>query len=67
MSTYESDNNIKIIGKDKRKAEHSLVSELIEFEDIIQVRQIWYIFSMIKYKNIKKTNKNIDILYIIYI
>lgn len=40
MSTYESDNNIKIIGKDKRKAEHSLVSELIEFEDIIQVRQI---------------------------
>lgn len=42
MSTYESDNIIKIIGKDKRKSEHSLVSELIEFEDVIQVQQIWY-------------------------
>ena len=40
MSTYESDNIIKIIGKDKRKSEHSLVSELIDFEYVIQVQQI---------------------------
>lgn len=40
MSTYQNDNIIKIIGKDKRKAEHSLVSELIEFEDVIQVQQL---------------------------
>lgn len=40
MSTYEEDNKIKIIGKDKSKAEHSLVPELIEFEDVVQVQQI---------------------------
>ena len=39
MSTYEDDNKIKIIGKDKRKSEHSLVPELIEFENVVQVQQ----------------------------
>ena len=40
MSTYEADNKFKIIGKDKRKSEHSLVPELIEIEDVIQVQQV---------------------------
>ena len=40
MSTYEEDNKIKIVGKDKRKSEHSLVPELIEFENVVQVQQI---------------------------
>ena len=40
MSTYEDDYKFKIIGKDKRKSEHSLVSELIEIEDVIQIQQI---------------------------
>ena len=40
MSEYEKNNTIKIICKDKRKSEHSLVSELIEFEDVIRVQQI---------------------------
>lgn len=39
-STYKENNKIKIIGKDKRKSEHTLVVELIEFEDVIQVNQI---------------------------
>ena len=40
MSTYEEDNKIKIVGKDKRKSEHCLVPELIEFENVVQVQQI---------------------------
>lgn len=40
MSTYEEDNKIKIVGKDKRKSENSLVPELIKFENVVQVQQI---------------------------
>lgn len=40
MSAYNDDNRIKIIGKDKRKSEHSLVPELVEFENVISVQQI---------------------------
>ena len=28
------------LNKDKRKSEHSLVSDLIEIEDVIQVQQV---------------------------
>lgn len=39
MSNYEENNNIKIIGKDKLKSNHSIVTEIIELEDIISVKQ----------------------------
>ena len=39
MSSYEDENKVKVIGKDKRKSAHSLVPELIEFEDVISVEQ----------------------------
>ena len=39
MSTYDDDNKIKIIGKDKRKAEHSLVPLIMKFDNVIIVQQ----------------------------
>ena len=31
--------NIKIIGKDKKKSEHSFVTDLISFDNVIKVEQ----------------------------
>ena len=39
MSNYQNNNKFKIVGKDRRKFDHSLVTELIEFEDVISVQQ----------------------------
>ena len=38
MSKYKN-NIIKIIGKDKKKSEHSFVTELISFDNVIKVEQ----------------------------
>ena len=38
MSKYKN-NIIKIIGKDKRKSEHSFVTDLISFDNVIKVEQ----------------------------
>ena len=38
MSKYKN-NIIKIIGKDKKKSEHSFVTDLISFDNVIKVEQ----------------------------
>lgn len=38
MSKYKN-NIIKIIGKDKKKFEHSFVTDLINFDNVIKVEQ----------------------------
>lgn len=39
MTNYEKNYNFKIIGKDKRKAEHSIVAEIMQYEDVIIAHQ----------------------------
>lgn len=39
MTSYKINNQIKIVGKDKKKSAHPLVSELIKIDNIIKVEQ----------------------------
>lgn len=40
MFTYQDDKKIRIVGKDKKMSEHSLVPELIELDNVISVHQM---------------------------
>ncbi len=50
MSKYKN-NIIKIIGKDKKKSEHSFVTDLISFDNVIKVEQLVYFISLLYNKN----------------